>query len=77
MELQSLEEKTQLMTGQQSHDAAANGVPPAADNDAAAAEDFLCGVALSVYQNSGGADTNWEAWENKRSMFMPTIAVRM
>ena len=39
--------------------------------------DFLCGVALSVYQNSGGTGTNWEAFENQRSLFFPNIAVRM
>lgn len=60
--------------------AAAADAQPATDgpDDAAAAvPDFLCGIALSVYQNAGGgSDTNWEAWENKRTLFGPTVAVR-
>ncbi|KAK9868650.1 hypothetical protein WJX84_001643 [Apatococcus fuscideae] len=30
---------------------------------------FLVGAALSVYQNAGGSNTNWSAFENKRTMF--------
>lgn len=83
MELQDLEERTKLMSAQQSYDAAAEGMRPEAAKDcgtedgAAPAEHFLCGVALSVYQTAGGRDTNWEAWEGRRNMLQPTIAVRL
>ena len=32
-------------------------------------KDFLVGVAISVYQNSGGPGTNWEAFESARGWF--------
>ena len=38
------------------------GVPP-----------FLVGTAISVYQNSGGANTNWSEFESKRTGNKPTI----
>ena len=39
-------------------------------------KEFLVGVAMSVYQNSGGADNNWEAFENMKGWFgQPTIKV--
>jgi len=31
------------------------------------AEPFLVGVAISVYQNSGGPGTNWEAFEDQKN----------
>ena len=32
-------------------------------------------MAISVYQNSGGAHTNWEAFENQRCLFFNNIHV--
>ena len=38
---------------------------------------FDVGVAISVYQNSGGANTQWETFESQKRWFgRPTIAVR-
>jgi beta-glucosidase/6-phospho-beta-glucosidase/beta-galactosidase len=73
MEVQDLEEMDQLIPGQQPHQASDVSAADSGNGD----EDFLCGIALSVYQNSGsgGHDTNWGAWENRRFMFQPTIAV--
>ncbi len=90
MELQQLDERERLMSSNMADDSASEGRGPAVANGAvngsaahdadqrtgkAAEPDFLCGVALSVYQNSGGAGTNWEAFEDQRSLFMPRIAV--
>ena len=72
MEAQDTEEMDQLIPGQRPHQASAATATDSSNDD----QDFLCGIALSVYQNSGGQDTNWEAWENRRYMFQPTIAVR-
>ena len=42
----------------------------------AAADPFLVGVAISVYQNSGGPGTNWEAFEGTRNILgQPMIEV--
>ena len=39
---------------------------------------FLCGVAISVYQNSGGPGTNWEAFEDQKSWLgNPAIKVNV
>jgi beta-glucosidase/6-phospho-beta-glucosidase/beta-galactosidase len=72
MEVQDSEEMDQLIPGQQPHQASDVSAADSGNAD----EDFLCGIALSVYQNSGsgGHDTNWGAWENRRIMFQPTIA---
>ena len=40
------------------------------------ADDFLCGTAISVYQNSGGPDSNWGEYENRQKWILKTIAVR-
>ena len=38
---------------------------------------FDVGVAISVYQNSGGPNTQWETFEQQKRWFgRPTIAVR-
>lgn len=65
----------QLIPGQQPHQASDVSAADSGNDD----QDFLCGIALSVYQNSGsgGHETNWGAWENRRYMFQPTIAVRI
>lgn len=42
-------------------------------SDTAQPDDFLCGVAISVYQNSGGVNTNWEAFENEKCFFSNNI----
>ena len=34
---------------------------------------FLVGTAISVYQNSGGANTNWSEFESKRTGNKSTI----
>lgn len=40
------------------------------------AHPFLVGVAISVYQNSGGPGTNWEAFEDQKTLFgQPVIKV--
>lgn len=40
------------------------------------AHPFLVGVAISVYQNSGGPGSNWEAFEDQKTMFgQPVIKV--
>lgn len=37
---------------------------------------FLVGVAISVYQNSGGPNNQWERFEHQKKWFgRPTIAV--
>ena len=46
--------------------------PPLFDDNA---DDFLCGTAISVYQNSGGPDSNWGAFENQRRWFSSRISV--
>ena len=39
---------------------------------------FDVGVAISVYQNSGGPNTQWETFERQKRWFgRPTIAVRL
>ncbi len=40
------------------------------------ADDFLCGTAISVYQNSGGPDSNWGEYEDRHKWYSRTIAVR-
>ena len=40
------------------------------------AGEFLCGTAISVYQNSGGPDSNWDDFENSRGWPMRHIEVR-
>lgn len=38
--------------------------------------EFLVGTAISVYQNSGGGNNNWSAFEEQRTRFgQPTIEV--
>lgn len=38
---------------------------------------FHVGVAISVYQNSGGPNNQWETFEHQKRWFgRPTIAVR-
>ena len=39
------------------------------------ADDFLCGTAISVYQNSGGPDSNWGEYEDRHKWYSRTIAV--
>ena len=34
---------------------------------------FLVGTAISVYQNSGGSNTNWSEFESRRTGNKPTI----
>ncbi len=53
---------------------AAHHVPPRLFDDDA--DDFLCGTAISVYQNSGGPPSNWGAFENQKRWFAKRIAVR-
>ena len=37
---------------------------------------FDCGVAISVYQNSGGSNTQWETFERQKRWFgRPAIKV--
>ena len=61
------------------HDRMTDGQQPAAEADRQHTEpagveialqepagEFLCGTAISVYQNSGGPGSNWDDFENSR-----------
>ena len=50
----------------------AHTAPRLFDDDA---DDFLCGTAISVYQNSGGPDSNWGAFEGQKRWFRKNISV--
>lgn len=46
------------------------------DSNPLASWKFLVGVAISVYQNSGGPNNQWERFEHQKKCFgRPTIAV--
>ena len=61
------------MTGGKVPNGKAAHVPPRLFDDDA--DDFLCGTAISVYQNSGGPASNWGAFEIQKRWFAKRIAV--
>mmetsp|Transcript_17931 Transcript_17931/g.53969 ORF Transcript_17931/g.53969 Transcript_17931/m.53969 type:complete len:526 (+) Transcript_17931:343-1920(+) len=83
------DETKRLVTSQMSHevgqvppgindspDDAAHSTSAAVTGPGGPEEEFLCGVALSVYQNSGdgGTPTNWGIFENQKTWIFNNIA---